>query len=155
MELQGDTGSNNTINLTTANLTTDNLITASGATKRTWVYVVAGARPEAFRDDHNTEELGIVSFKPEGHAPKGEKGGESHEDVNKVSNPARLRQAGKGVNTKRPPRREVENKDKEETKGTISGYIRPVFTDARAETNNDSEAGTSRGKAGNDNRDQG
>ena len=42
------------------------LTTSSGATKRTWVYVVAGARPEPLLEDHNVEDLGIISFNPEG-----------------------------------------------------------------------------------------
>ena len=79
------------------------LTTASGATKRTWVYVVAGARPEPLLGDHDAEDLGIVSFNPEGRAPKEEKGDGSYEDVNKVSIPAMLRQAGKRVITERPP----------------------------------------------------
>ena len=105
-----------------------NFTTASGATKRTWVYVVAGARSEPLLGDHDAEELGIVNFKPEGHAPEGEKGGESHEDGHKVSIPAMLRQAGKGDITERPPSHEVETKGKEEAKGIVSGYKRPVFT---------------------------
>ena len=39
------------------------LTTSSGATKRTWVYVVAGARPEPLLD---AEDLGIISFNQEG-----------------------------------------------------------------------------------------
>ena len=99
-----------------------NLTTASGATKRTWVYVVAGARPEPLLGDHDAEDLGIVSFNPEGRAPKEEKGDESHEDVNKVSIPAMLRQAGKRVITERPPLHEVETKGKEEAKRIVSRY---------------------------------
>ena len=38
---------------------------ASGATKRTWVYVVAGARPEPRLGDHDIKDLGIVSFNPD------------------------------------------------------------------------------------------
>ena len=89
------------------------LTTASGATKRTWVYVVAGARPEPLLGDHNAEDLGIVSFNPDGRAPKEEKEIGGHKDVNKISIPARLRQAGKRVITERPPLRKVETKGKE------------------------------------------
>ena len=42
------------------------LTTSSGALKRTWVYVVAGARPEPLLGDHDAEDLGIISFHPEG-----------------------------------------------------------------------------------------
>ena len=110
------------------------LTTASGATKRTWVYVVAGARPELLLGDHEAEELGIVSFNPEGRAREEEKGDESHEDVNKVSNPAMLRQAGKRDNTERPPLHEVETKGKEETNGIVSRFKRPAFTDREGRT---------------------
>ena len=92
------------------------LTTASGATKRNWVYVVAGSRPEPLLGDHNAEDLSIVSFNPEGRAPEEETGGENYEDVNKVSIPAMLRQAGKRVITERPPLHEVESKGKEEAK---------------------------------------
>ena len=54
------------------------LTTPRGATKRTWVYVVAGARPEPLLGDHDAEDLGIIAFNPDGGAPK-------EEDVNKVS----------------------------------------------------------------------
>ena len=95
------------------------LTTASGATKRTWVYVVAGARPEPLLSDHDAEELGSVNFKPEGHAPEGEKGGESHEDSYKVSIPAMLRQAGKRVIIERPLLHRVETKGKEEDRQRV------------------------------------
>jgi hypothetical protein len=42
------------------------LTTSSGATKRTWVYVVAGARPEPLLEDRDAEDLGIISFNQEG-----------------------------------------------------------------------------------------
>ena len=57
------------------------LTTASGATKRTWVYVVAGARPEPLLGDHDAEDLGIVSFNPEGRTPEEEI---FHHEVTKV-----------------------------------------------------------------------
>ena len=42
------------------------LETASGAQKRTWVYVVAGTRPEPLLGDHDAEDLGVITFHPEG-----------------------------------------------------------------------------------------
>ena len=42
------------------------LTTSSSAMKRTWVYVVAGARPEPLLGDHDEEDLRIISFHPEG-----------------------------------------------------------------------------------------
>ena len=98
------------------------LTTARGATKRTWVYVVAGARPEPLLGDHDAEDLGIIAFNPDGGAPK-------EEDVNKVSIPAKLRQAGKRVITERPPLHRVETKGKEEANRIVNGYKGPVFTD--------------------------
>ena len=42
------------------------LQTVSGAWKRSWVYVVAGARPEPLLGDEDAEDLGVVTFHPEG-----------------------------------------------------------------------------------------
>ena len=105
------------------------LTTARRATKRTWVYVVAGARPEPLLGDHDAEDLGIVSFKPEGRAPEEEHEGKNCEDGNNVSIPAMLRQAGKKVITKRPPLHKVKTKGKEEANRIVRGYKGPVFTD--------------------------
>jgi hypothetical protein len=46
------------------------LTTASGATKRTWVYVVAGARPGPNFGNHDAEDLRIVRYNPGGRAPQ-------------------------------------------------------------------------------------
>ena len=40
------------------------LNTSSSATKETWVYMMAGARPEPLLGDHNAEDLGVISFHP-------------------------------------------------------------------------------------------
>ena len=40
------------------------LTTSSGATKETWVYVVAGAWPELVLGDHNAEDLGVNERPP-------------------------------------------------------------------------------------------
>ena len=48
------------------------LTTASGASTRTWVYVVAGARPEALLGDSDAEALGIASTNQEESPPKEE-----------------------------------------------------------------------------------
>ena len=90
---------------------------------------MAGARLEPLLGDHDAGGLGIVNFKPEGHAPEGEKGDESHEYGDKGSMPAMLRQAGKRVITERPPLHEVETKGKEEANRIVSRYKGPVFTD--------------------------
>ena len=47
------------------------LTTSSGAMKRTWVYVVAGARLEPLLGDRNAKDLGIISFHPEGWHHRG------------------------------------------------------------------------------------
>ena len=98
-------GSNNYLD--TKGMFKTNLTTASGATKRTWVYVVAGARPEPLLGDHDAKDLGIISFNPEGRPQQGD---ESHEDVRNVSIPAMLRKAGKEVVTERPPLHKVSKK---------------------------------------------
>ena len=48
------------------------LTTASGASTRTSVYVVAEARPEVLLGDSDTEALGIASTNQEGSPPKEE-----------------------------------------------------------------------------------
>ena len=73
------------------------LTTASGATKRTWVYVVAGARPEPHLGDHDAEDLGIVSFNPDRRPLQGKGGDESYENIRNVSASTTLRKAGKEV----------------------------------------------------------
>ena len=106
------------------------LTTASGARKRTWVYVVAGSRKEPLMGDHDGEELGIISFNPEGRSTRGsEEEGEIFEDDDNVSVPTMLRKAGKEVITERPPPQKVKTKGKEETNWIINGYKRLVFTD--------------------------
>ena len=65
------------------------LTTSSGATKRTWMYMVARVRPEPLLGDHNEEDLGIISFHPEGRPHKGsDEDDEIYEDVMNVSIPA-------------------------------------------------------------------
>ena len=106
------------------------LTTASGATKRTWMYVVAGARPELLLGDHDAEDLGIISFNLEGHSQRGsDEEGEIFEDVRNVSIPATLRKAGKEVITERPPLLRVKTKGKEEANQIVNRYKGPVFMD--------------------------
>ena len=45
------------------------LVTKKGARKDTWVYVVAGYRPEALLGDVDAEDLGIISFHRQGRDP--------------------------------------------------------------------------------------
>ena len=37
-----------------------------GARKETWMYMVTGVNPEPLLGDHDVEDLGIISFHPEG-----------------------------------------------------------------------------------------
>ena len=45
------------------------ITTSKGATSRSWVYVVAGHRPEPLLGDKDAERLGIIAFRPEGREP--------------------------------------------------------------------------------------
>ena len=106
------------------------LTTSSGATKRTWVHVVAGARQELLLGDHGVEDLGIISFHPEGRSHQGsDNDDKNYEGVKNGSIPAKLRKAGKEVITERPPRHRVKTKGEEETNKIVNGYKGPVFTD--------------------------
>ena len=51
------------------NLGKERLEEGRGATKETWVYVVAGERPEPLLGDHNAEDLGVISYHPRGRDP--------------------------------------------------------------------------------------
>ena len=66
------------------------------------VYVVAGVRPEPLLGDHDAEDLGIISFHPEGRLLQGcdSDVDNNFKDVRNVSIPAKLRKAGKEVITK-------------------------------------------------------
>ena len=92
------------------------LTSASGATKRTWVYVVEGARTKALLGDHDAEDLGIVSLNSEGRTPKEEQEGENNEDDNNLSNPDMLRQEGRQAITERPLLHMLKTKGKEEAR---------------------------------------
>ena len=64
------------------------LSTSSGATKETWVYVVAGARPEPLLGDHNARTWASSASTP---------------GAGTRTMTARLRKAGKKVITESPP----------------------------------------------------
>ena len=66
------------------------LQTVSGAKKQAWVYVVDGASPEPLLGDTDSEELGVVTFHPEGRKATA---------VQSISIPAKLRKAGIKVST--------------------------------------------------------
>ena len=71
------------------------LTTASGATKSTWVYMVAVARPEPLLGDHDEEDLGIISFHPEGRPHQGsDEEDESYKD-NRCKRPVLTDKEGK------------------------------------------------------------
>ena len=50
--------------------------TKKGARRRSWVYIVGGHKPEPLLGDRDAEELGIVTFNPEGREPEQEELGE-------------------------------------------------------------------------------
>ena len=89
---------------------------------------MAGARQEPLLGDHGVEDLGIISFNPEGHPQQEDEEAKSYEDVRNVSIAGMLRKAGKEVITKRPPLHRVKTKGKEEAKRIVNGYKGPVFT---------------------------
>ena len=43
--------------------------TSKGATSRSWIYVVAGCRPDLLLGNKDTNKLGIINFTPEGREP--------------------------------------------------------------------------------------
>ena len=110
------------------------LTTASGATKRAWVYVVEGARQEPHLGDHDAEDLGIVSTDLEGHAPKEEKEGENCKEGNNLNKLDMHRQTDREVITKKLLWHKDETKGKEEASWIVSGYKGPVFTDREGRT---------------------
>ena len=94
------------------------------------MYVVAGARPELLQGDHNAENLGIISFQPEGRHHQGLDIDEKVlKDVMNISIPAKFRKVGKEVFTERPPLHKVKTKGKEEAMRIVNRYKGPVFTD--------------------------
>ena len=92
------------------------------------MYVVAGARPEPRLGDHDTKDLGNVSFNPDRRSLQGNGGDESHENVRNISTSATLRNAGKEVVTERPPLHRAKTKGKEGANQNSNGYKGPVFT---------------------------
>ena len=69
------------------------MITAAGeASKQTWVYVVGGTRPEPLLGDEDAEDLGVISFTPEG---------KQVDNIKHISVPDRLRQTGIKVDTEK------------------------------------------------------
>ena len=102
------------------------LTTSSGTKKETWVYMVAGARPEPLLGDHDADDLGVISFHPEGGDPHHN---EREKDVRNVSIPARLRKAGKKVITERPPLHRITDRGREEARRIMDRYKGPIFTD--------------------------
>ena len=104
------------------------LTTSSSVTKRTWVYVVVGARLEPLLGNHDVQDLEIISFHPEGRPHQGsDEDDKSYEDVMNVSIPAKLRKAAKEVITERPPLCKVKTKGKEEATRIFNRYKGPVF----------------------------
>ena len=91
---------------------------------------MAGARLEPLLGNHDAEDLGIISFHPEGRHHQG-----SDIDVNilkdimNVSIPAKLRKAGKEVITESPPLHKVKTKGKEEAMRIVNRYKGQVFMD--------------------------
>jgi len=86
------------------------LVTARGARKETWVYVVDGTKPEPLLGDTDAMALGIVPFHPEGRKPTPQE----VKGVAQISIPAKLRNAGFKVCTEKPTETPITAKDRQE-----------------------------------------
>ena len=108
------------------------LNTSSGATKMTWEYVVAGARPEPLQGDHDAEDPGNIRSHPEGRPHQGSDDDDKNDkDEGNVSTTAKLRKTDKKVINERRPKHRVKTKGKEETTRVVNGYKRPVLRDRK------------------------
>ena len=86
---------------------------ARGAQTDTWVYVVAGTRPEPLLGEKDAEELGIITFDPAGRSAT-EEDVVAVRKVEKASIPAKLRRAGITVNASKPALPVISKKGKQE-----------------------------------------
>ena len=103
--------------------------TKKGARRRSWVYIVGGHKPEPLLGDRDAEELGIVTFNPEGREPEQEELGEEQlvQKLKETSLPEKLRAAGFTVNTSRGRAEEIKQEDREEAMSIVKSFHNTVF----------------------------
>ena len=105
------------------------LQTKRGAKKETWVYIVAGTRPEPLLGEEDAEDLGIIQFLPEGRAATPQEKEVGHIETSKASIPERLRRSGRTVATEKPQLTPIENQTKKEAEEIVSSFTDSVMTE--------------------------
>ena len=93
---------------------------AGGANKVTWVYVVGGTRPEPLLGDEDAEDLGVISFHPEGR---------QETVIKNISVPDRLRKTGITVDTEKKKLYNIPEAGRTEAAHIVHEYTGSVFTD--------------------------
>ena len=93
---------------------------AGGASKVTWVYVVGGTKPEPLLGDEDAEDLGVISFHPEGR---------QEAEIRNISVPDRLREAGIKVDTEKRVMYKIPEAGRKEAEHIVHEYTGSVFTD--------------------------
>ena len=93
---------------------------AGGASKITWVYVVVGTKPEPLLGDEDAEDLGVISFHPEGR---------QEAEIRNISVPSRLREAGIKVDTEKRVMYKIPKAGRREAEHIVHEYMGSVFTD--------------------------
>ena len=113
------------------------LETKQGARKATWVYIVAGTRPEPLLGDADAEDLGIIEFHPEGRPPTALEENEQigRIESSKASIPARLRRTGKQVSTKKPDTHAIDEETKQEAQAIVDAFKGTVLTERIGDMN--------------------
>lgn len=112
-----------------------NIRTGRGASRRSWIYIVGGHKPEPLLGDKDAAALGIVTFNPDGREPTPSELeqlqlGEASTTVKKMqerSIPEKLRKAGFKVDTQKGPVEGVKQTDKEEAMNIVRKYHATVF----------------------------
>ena len=105
------------------------LQTKRGAKKETWVYIVAGTRPEPLLGEEDAEDLGIIQFLPEGRAATSQEREVGHIEKAKASIPERLRRSGLTVQTEKPELTPIDNQTKKEAEEIVNSFKDSVMTE--------------------------
>ena len=102
------------------------LMAPGGAKTDTWVYVVAGTRPEPLLGENDAEALGIITFNPQGHLLSKEE--ENVLNIKPSSIPAKLRRAGFKVAATKPAPNPISEHGKNEAVRIAQIYTGSVLT---------------------------